>query len=257
MIRGENNQSNKVHRPLYKNKVWTRVQRNISKERKRPRCENGENVQEFSFPKRIKGELRDQKSEIGPPYKFENQYIPSHEYQHIYFDHNINGGNLNRVKNILLTGKVKVDVQNQMSWKYNNSKTQDTTNVKVQRCLDHNERNEMNVKSGDTIVEHSVSSHPLNKKENIEQDTIYKNGYYADHSFKKNVQHAWGIESDEPSTTVVRYSKNYSVKKNCINSNGCLLSSKEFNPWEPWANQQEFELALNKINRYYQASYNS
>ncbi|CAG8842024.1 7196_t:CDS:2, partial [Racocetra persica] len=163
---------------------------NISNERKRPRCENGENVQEFSFPKRIKGELRDQKSEIGPPYKFENQYIPSHEYQHIYFDHNINGGNLNRVKNILLTGRVKVNVQNQMSWKYNNSKTRGTHNMKVQRCLDHNETN---IKSSDAIVERSLSSHPLNKKENIEQDTSYKNGYYADHSFKKNVQHAWGI----------------------------------------------------------------
>ncbi|CAG8471371.1 hypothetical protein C2G38_2155965 [Gigaspora rosea] len=248
IVINENNQSDKVLWPFYKNKVWARVQRNFSNERKRPKCEN---IQEFSFPKRIKGEINDQKSEIGPSYKFENQYIPPHEFQqHIYFDHNINEGNTKRVKNLLLAGRVrKIDMQNQMSLRSNNNKTQDTLNLEV-----HNKRNEMDLKSYDFIIENSASSHSLNKKKTNEQNTNYKNGYFVDHSFKKNVQHAWGIEPDEPSTIIVRYSKKYSVKKKCNNSNNYSFNNKEFNPWEPWANQQEFELALNKIDRYYQAS---
>ncbi|CAG8438764.1 7344_t:CDS:2 [Dentiscutata heterogama] len=253
----ENNQSDKVLWPCYKNKVWTRVQKNFSNERKRPKCEN---VQEFSFPKRVKGELKDQKSEIGPSYKFENQYIPPLGFQqHIYFDNNINEGNLNQAKNLLLAGRVKkTDMQNQMSLRsnYNNrtQKTQDIPNMESRRFLEHKERNEMDLKSDDFIIKNSISSHSLNKKKTNKKNTTYKNGYCVNHSFKKKVQHAWGIESDEPSTIIVRYSKKYSVKKKSDNSSSCSLNSKEFNPWEPWANQQEFELALNKIDRYYQAS---
>ncbi|CAI2189126.1 5296_t:CDS:2, partial [Funneliformis geosporum] len=90
--------------------------------------------------------------------------------------------------------------------------------------------------------------------------------YHSDHSrrsssssttssYKSEHQsrHAWGAtEHEEPSLIIARVRKNYSFPHH--NNPHHLDINEDFNRYyAPWGNKNEFEIALNKLDRYYQS----